>query len=83
MARRFEQREEDPRARRARYSLYVVGAVFAALGFALEMVPLLAASTPWWSGRACALIGVVFLAVGRFGSDRLVRRCDALLSGGS
>ncbi len=74
-------RDADPVARRARYFLYVLGGVFVALGFALENVPMLAAVTPWYSGRASAAIGVVFLSIGRFGSDRLVRRCEALLTG--
>jgi hypothetical protein len=74
-------RDEDPVARRARYFLYAIGGVFVALGFALEMIPMLAAVTPWYSGRASAAVGVVFLSIGRFGSDRLVRRCEALLTG--
>jgi hypothetical protein len=74
-------RDADPVARRARYFLYAIGAVFVALGFALEMVPALAAVTPWYAGRASAAVGVVFLSLGRFGSDRLVRRCEALLTG--
>ena len=68
-------------ARRARYFLYVIAGVFVALGFSLEMVPALAAASPWWGGRACAFIGVVFLSIGRYGSDRLVRRCESLLTG--
>jgi hypothetical protein len=55
--------------------------VFVALGFALETVPAFAAVTPWYSGRASAAVGVVFLSIGRFGSDRFVRRCEALLTG--
>jgi hypothetical protein len=73
--------DADASARRARYFLYAIGGGFVALGFSLEMVPLLAAMTPWWSGRASALIGVVFLSVGRFGSDRFVRRWESLLTG--
>jgi hypothetical protein len=78
---RHDPREEDPQARRARYLLYVLGGAFVALGFSLEMVPPLAAVTSWWAGRACALVGAIFLAVGRYGSDRVVRRCGSLLSG--
>jgi hypothetical protein len=81
MATRTNPRDADASARRARYVLYAIGGVFAALGFTLEMVPALAATTPWWSGRACALIGVVFLSIGRFASDRFVRRCESLLTG--
>ncbi len=73
-------RTEDPSARRARYALYVIGAVFIALGFSLESIPALAAVTPWWSGRASALVAVLFLVIGRYGSDRLVRRCESLLT---
>jgi hypothetical protein len=74
-------RDADPIARRARYFLYAIGGAFVALGFALEMVPMFAAVTPWYSGRASAAVGVVFLSIGRFGSDRFVRRCEALLTG--
>jgi hypothetical protein len=74
-------RDEDASARRARYFLYALGGVFVALGFSLEMVPALAERTPWWSGRAGALIGVVFLSIGRYASDRFVRRVEALLTG--
>ena len=73
-------RDADASARRARYFLYALGGVFVALGFALEMVPYLASVTWWWSGRACALIGVVFLSIGaRLG--RLRARCESLLTG--
>jgi membrane protein implicated in regulation of membrane protease activity len=74
-------RDDDASARRARYFLYALGGVFVALGFALEMVPYLASVTWWWSGRVCALIGVVFLSIGRYASDRFVRRCESLLTG--
>jgi hypothetical protein len=74
-------RDADPLARRARYFLYALGGIFVVLGFSLEMVPRFAAAAPWWSGRACALIGVVFLSIGRFASDRFVRRCESLLTG--
>lgn len=72
---------EDSIARRARYVLYLLGAAFVALGFSLELVPALAAIAPALAGRICAGIGAAILSVGRFGSDRLVRRCDALLRG--
>jgi hypothetical protein len=74
-------RDTDPQARRARYFLYALGGIFVALGFALEMVPRFANATPWWSGRACAFIGLVFLSIGRFASDRFVRRCESMLTG--
>ena len=72
---------EEPTARRARYFLYFVGGVFVALGFALESVPAMAAAAPELAGRVCAGIGAVVLAVGRFGSDHVVRRCEMLLTG--
>ena len=72
---------DDRVARRARYFLYLLGAVFVALGFSLEMVPALAAVSPSLAGRVCAGIGAVILSAGRFGSDRFVRRCEMLLTG--
>ena len=72
---------EDTAARRARYFLYLIGGVFVALGFSLEMVPTLAAFVPSVAGRVCAATGAVVLSVGRFGSDRFVRRCEMLLTG--
>jgi hypothetical protein len=72
---------DDPSARRARYFLYLLGGVFVALGFALEMVPAMAAVAPGLAGRVSAGIGALILAVGRFGSDGLVRRCERLLTG--
>jgi hypothetical protein len=72
---------EDGAARRARYFLYLLGGVFVALGFSLEMVPLLAAAAPSLAGRVSAGIGAVILSAGRFGSDRFVRRCETLLTG--
>lgn len=72
---------EDGAARRARYSLYLLGGVFVALGFSLEMVPAMADVAPPLGGRICAGIGAVILATGRFGSDRFVLRCQMILSG--
>ena len=72
---------EDKVARRARYFLYLLGGVFVALGFSLEMVPPLAAIAPSLAGRICAGIGAVVLSAGRFGSDRFVRRCEMVLTG--
>jgi hypothetical protein len=71
---------DDSSARRARYFLYLLGGVFVALGFALEMVPAMAAIAPDLAGRVSAGIGALILAVGRFGSDNLVRRCEKLLT---
>jgi hypothetical protein len=81
MTSKANPRDADPDARRARYFLYALGGIFVALGFALEMVPDLASATPWWSGRASAFVGVIFLSIGRFASDRIVRRCESLLTG--
>jgi hypothetical protein len=72
---------EDPTARRARYFLYLLGGVFVALGFSLEMVPAFAAIAPSLAGRVSAGIGALILSVGRFGSDRVVLRCETLLTG--
>jgi hypothetical protein len=68
-------------ARRARYCIYVLGGACVALGFSLEMVPSLADVCPPLAGRICAGIGAVVMAVGRFGSDRFLRRCEMLLTG--
>jgi hypothetical protein len=72
---------EDPTTRRARYFLYLLGGVFVALGFALEMVPAMAAVAPELAGRVSAGVGALILSVGRFGSDRLVRRWETVLTG--
>jgi hypothetical protein len=72
---------EDRAARRARYFLYLLGGVFVALGFSVEMVPAMADIAPALAGRICAGIGAVILAAGRFGSDRLVLGCERLLTG--
>jgi hypothetical protein len=76
-----QRMNEDTAARRARYFLYLLGGVFVALGFSLEMVPAMAAVAPPVSGRICAGVGAVILAAGRFGSDRFVLRCEILLTG--
>jgi hypothetical protein len=67
--------------RRARYFLYLLGGIFVALGFSLEMVPPLAAVAPVLAGRISAAIGGLILAAGRFGTDRFVLRCERLLTG--
>jgi hypothetical protein len=68
-------------ARRARYFLYLLGGVFVALGFVLDGVPAMAAVAPELAGRLSAGIGALILAMGRFGSDRFVLRCEMLLIG--
>jgi hypothetical protein len=78
---RTERMIDDRAARRARYFLYLLGGVFVALGFSLEMVPAMAAAAPPLAGRICAGVGAVILSAGRFGSDRFVRRCELLLTG--
>ncbi len=65
---------EEQRARRGRYALYLLGGCFAALGIALEMVPVFASVTPVRVAKGCALLGAVILAVGRFSPDGFVRR---------
>jgi hypothetical protein len=72
--------EENRPARRARYSLYLVGGFFAALGIALEMVPVFAAVTPVTVAKGCVLFGALILAIGRFASDGFLMRCEALLT---
>jgi hypothetical protein len=41
----------------------------------------MAAVAPELAGRVSAGLGALILAVGRFGSDRIVRRCEILLTG--
>ncbi len=41
----------------------------------------MAAVAPDLAGRVSAGIGALILSVGRFGSNRLVRRCEMLLTG--
>jgi len=65
---------EEPRARKGRYALYLLGGFFGALGIALEVVPVFASFTPNRVARGCALIGAIILAFGRFSPDRIVRR---------
>jgi hypothetical protein len=65
---------EEPRARKGRYALYLLGGFFGALGIALEMVPLFASVTPVRLAKGCALLGAVILAVGRFSPGRIARR---------
>jgi hypothetical protein len=72
---------EDAAVRRARYFLYLLGGVFVAMGFALENVPALAAVAHPLAGRISAALGAVLLTMGRFGSDRFVRRCELALTG--
>jgi hypothetical protein len=67
--------------RRARHFLYGLGIAFVLLGFSLDMIPALASVAAPLAGRICAGIGAVILSAGRFGSDRLVRRCQTLLTG--
>jgi hypothetical protein len=72
---------EDAAVRRARYFLYLLGGVFVAMGFALENVPALAAVAHPFAGRISAALGAALLAMGRFGSDRFVRRFEMALTG--
>ncbi len=72
---------EESVARRARYFLYLVGGVFVAIGFSLEMVPALAAVAHPLAGRACAGVGAIILSIGRFAPDKVVRKCETTLTG--
>jgi hypothetical protein len=65
---------EEPRVRKGRYTLYLLGGLFVALGIALEMVPAFASVTPVRVAKGCALLGAVILAVGRFSPDGIARR---------
>jgi hypothetical protein len=73
--------EDAKAARQARHFLYGLGIAFVLLGFSLDMIPALKGVAAPLSGRICAGIGAVILSAGRFGSDRLVRRCQRLLTG--
>jgi hypothetical protein len=72
---------DDPAARSVRNLFYGLGIAFVLLGFSLEMVPALAAIASPLAGRVCAGIGALILAVGRFGSDRLMQRCRSFVTG--
>lgn len=72
---------EAREARRARHFLYAFGIVFVLLGFSLEMIPALADVAAPLAGKICAGIGAVVLSIGRFASERIVRRCQTLLTG--
>jgi hypothetical protein len=76
-------RIDDPAARGVRNLFYGLGIAFVLMGFALELLPALAAIAPPVAGRVCAGIGALVLAAGRFGSDGLMRSCRALLTGSS
>ncbi len=76
-------RIEEPAVRGVRNLFYGFGIAFVLLGFSLEMVPVLASIAAPLAGRVCAGIGALILAVGRFGSDDLMRRCRALVTGSS
>jgi hypothetical protein len=76
-------RIDDPATRDARNVFYGLGIAVVLLGFSLEMVPALAAIASPLAGRVCAGIGALILAVGRFGSDSLMRRCRAFVTGSS
>lgn len=81
MTARHAEREIVPEVRQARYFFYVLGGAFVALGFALEMVPALAAVAPALAGRAAAGIGALILSFGRFGPDQLVQQFSTRLRG--
>jgi hypothetical protein len=68
-------------AQRARKFIYLLGALFAVLGFALDYIPALTDAAAPHSGRVCAALGTVLLVAARFGSERFIRRCAGVLSG--
>lgn len=80
---RRASRIDDPAVRNVRNVFYGFGIAFVLLGFSLEMVPALAAIASPLAGRVCAGIGALILAVGRFGSDDLMRRCRVFVKGSS
>jgi hypothetical protein len=67
--------------RRARYFFYLLGGFFGLLSIALGVEPNLRAVTPVYAVRACALIAVILMSVGRFTTDRWALRCHNLLIG--
>jgi hypothetical protein len=74
---------DDPATRGVRNALYGLGIAFVLIGFSLEMIPALAAISSPLAGRVCAGIGALILAFGRFGSERVMQRCRALVTGSS
>jgi hypothetical protein len=78
--RKTSGRIDDPAVRGVRNVHYGLGIGFVLLGFGLEMVPALTVIASPLAGRVCAGIGALILAVGRFGSDELMRRCRALVT---
>jgi hypothetical protein len=77
---RRADRIDDPAARGVRNLFYGTGIAFVLLGFSLDMVPALSALVSPLTGRICAGVGALILAVGRFGSDNLMHRCRALVT---
>lgn len=60
--------------RKRRTSLYLMGSVVAAAGLALGTMPMFRPLTPMLVAKGIVLVGALILAVGRFGSDALLRR---------
>jgi hypothetical protein len=73
--------DEDMAARRARNVFYGLGITFVVLGLFMDTLPALAAVTSALAAKICAGIGAAILAIGRFGSDAFVRRCQGRVTG--
>ncbi len=73
--------EQSAAARRARYLFYVLGGCFVLLALACDLMPQLVSVVPAHAAKGCALLAIVFLGLGRFASDRWVRRCAGLITG--
>lgn len=54
--------------------MYVVGSAVAAAGIAMGTMPVFTAMTPILVAKACAAVGAVILAVGRFAPDHVLER---------
>jgi len=76
---RLQDAERRAATRHGRYALYLVGGVFTALALVSDLVPAVALLVPDSMVKASALIAIVFLGLGRFGSDRLVIRATNVL----
>jgi hypothetical protein len=66
--------DKDGAVRRVRYALYLIGGAFTALALMLDQIPALARVAPMYAVKACSLVAVSVLSMGRFGSDRFLSR---------
>jgi hypothetical protein len=60
--------------RRRRNRLYLIGTAVAIAGITMGTMPLFAERTPVVVSKACAALGAVILAIGRFAPDHFLRR---------